>query len=227
MTDTNLGTIWVTGQRRAPGGSFPAMGGPDDEWDVHQNQDEPYPTEPEAPFNPCAAPETALEWNADAAAATAAKEFARLASERVPPEALNAREWGCYLYLAADGSVQLGPITYGEPFSAGGVGSVELSESGIDPASIIGSVHSHSDGNHLPSSGNQNAPGDIQHLESMIAYSGNPSAKLYIVSRNQGPAGFSPYNQVNVYDKSSAQKAVADSTAGPEVNPGAMPCPSP
>jgi hypothetical protein len=142
----------------------------------------------------------------------------------IPPETLDGREWGCYLYRASDGSIRLGPITSGLPFSMGGVGTVGLSYDGIDPSTIVGSVHSHSSGNHLPSSGDPNSPGDIQHLDGTVAFSGNSSARLYIVARNQGPAGFEPYNQINVYDQDTAQEARDTSTPGPEVNPEAAPC---
>lgn len=111
MTDaTNLGDIYVVGQRRAPGGTFPSGGGggggQGEDPGVQQNE----VTDPTyvPPPNPCDNPDAALEWNADAAAAEAAKEFARQAAARNPPETLNVREWGCYLYRAADGSIQLG-----------------------------------------------------------------------------------------------------------------------
>ena len=191
MTDpaTDLGTVWVVGQRRRPGGTFPpASGGggggiPGDDGGVHQDELDPDGGGPDGPaLHPCANPDTALEWNADAAAAEAAEEFARRAGEMNPPETLDGREWGCYLYRASDGSIRLGPITFGLPFSMGGVGTVGLSYDGIDPSTIVGSVHSHSSGNHLPSSGNPNSPGDIQHLDGMVAFSGNSSARLYIVA---------------------------------------------
>lgn len=44
MTDTsNLGTIWVVGQRRAPGGNFPPAsgaggGGPGEDGGIHQDE---------------------------------------------------------------------------------------------------------------------------------------------------------------------------------------------
>lgn len=142
-----------------------------------------------------------------------------------PPETLNDREWGAYLYRAADGSIQIGEIAFGPPFSNGGVGGVNPPTSGLDPSTIVGSVHSHGSGNHLPSDGNPQFPGDIDHLNGMVAYSGNASARLYIVARNQGPAGFVPYNQINVYNQATAQAARSSFTPGPEVNPEGEPCP--
>jgi len=97
------GDVWATGQRRQPDGSFPSGGGGAGTGvgGINQNDLDPAdpgtPTDPEAQADPCADPETALEWNADAAAAEAAKEFARLAADQTPPEDLNTREWGAYL----------------------------------------------------------------------------------------------------------------------------------
>lgn len=236
MTDptppSQLDDIVVVGQRRQPNGLFPPASGaggggiPGDDGGIHQDELDPDNPGPDpSPPHPCDNPETAVDWNADAAAAEAAKEFARLAAERTPSETLNAREWGCYLYRAADGSIRLGPITWGSPFASGGVGSVTLSSGGIDPSTIVGSVHSHGSGSHLPSDGNAQNPGDIQHLDGLVAFSGNPSARLYIVAQNQGPANFVPYNQINVYNQATARTARDNFTPGPEVNPDGAPCP--
>lgn len=235
MTDptppSELDEIVVQGQRRWPGGTFPAGpggGGPGGGGGggEHQNEVEDPGTQPPQPPppHPCDNPESAEDWNTDAAAAEAAKEFARLAAARTPPETLNDREWGAYLYRAADGSIQIGPIAFGPPFSSGGVGTVNPSTSGLNPASIVGSIHSHGSGNHLPSDGNEQFPGDIDHLNGLVMFSGNPSARLYIVAQNQGPAGFVPYNQINVYNQQTAQAARSNFSPGPEVNPEAEPC---
>lgn len=231
MTDpTPVDDISVVGQRRrTSAGSFPPSGGGGSSGSggIHQNEVGMEPPPPPMPVShPCDDPETAEEWNIDAAAAKAAKEFARLAAERTPPETLNNREWGCYIYREADGSIHLGPITWGDPFQSGGVGSVTPSHEGLNPVNIVGSVHSHSSGNHLPSSGHPDSPGDIQHLDGLVNFTQNDSARLYIVAQNQGPAGFTPYNQVNVYNKYTARNARDTFTPGPEVNPEAAPCPA-
>lgn len=89
---TVIDDITVTGQRRT-------------------NPTQPFPERPEPPtgpvdpdtpsiddetglIDPCARPETALDWNADAAAAEAAKEFARLAAARRPSEDLEHEGMG-------------------------------------------------------------------------------------------------------------------------------------
>lgn len=227
MTDT-LPDVEVVGQRRWPGGSFPGGGGGGGAGDPD------HPVLLGDPLEPGLAPETiahpcddsrALDWNADAAAAEAAKEFARLAAARIPPETLNDREWGAYLYRAPDGSIHIGPIALGPPFSNGGVGTVNPPTAGLDPSTIVGSIHSHGSGNHIPSDGNEQFPGDIDHLNGLVAFSGNSSARLYIVAQNQGPADFVPYNQINVYNQATAQAARSSFTPGPEVNPDAEPCP--
>lgn len=202
MTDTTtLPDVYSVGQRRNPGGTFPpaaggggggSLGDPPGRT-IHQAGEDP---DPPQPSDPCSHPDTALEWNADAAAAEAAKEFAKQAAARQPPEDLNRREWACYLYRAADGSIQMGPVTSGDPFANGGVGTVTPSNQGIDPATIIGSVHSHSSGSHLPSTGpgpGLEDRGDIGHVIStadwITANNGNGSVfRAYIVAQNQGPA---------------------------------------
>lgn len=228
MTDpTNPGDISVVGQRRWPGGSFPGGGGggkDETTGEVPETEELPDPLEEVMP-DPCADSVLAVDWNAYAAAAEAARKFAELAAARSPAEDLNTREWGAYLYRAGDGSIQVGPITPGPAFSFGGSGTVRPILGDFDPSAIVGSVHSHSAGNHLPSSGNDQEPGDIQHLTGLVAYSGNPSARLYIVAQNQGPAGFVPYNQINIYNQSTIQQARDNFTPGPEVNPDGTPCP--
>jgi hypothetical protein len=233
MTDTtaNLGTIWVVGQRRRPGGSFPSGSGggggiPGDDGGVHQDEVDPDGGGPDGPMmDPCSDPGTALEWNADAAAAAAAEEFARQAAARTPPEDLNTREWGAYLYRNPDGSVRFGPVSFGPPFTFGGNGTVTLVQGG-SMSDVVGFVHSHNSGGHLPSDGHPGAPGDLQVLDSLITASGNPSIRMYIVAPNQGPAGHVPRNQINVYDSTNARSARDSFSPGPEVNPEAQPCPA-
>lgn len=232
MTDvTNLGDVWVVGQRRRPGGAFPGGGGGGggggNTGGPQQNElEEAGPEDPPPPPpHPCDNPDTALEWNVDAAAAKAAKEFARLAGERSPPENLNDREWGAFLYRNSDGSIRIGPINSGTGFTNGGNGSVTLIRSGSD-ADIVGFVHSHRSGSHFPSDGpiNPDAPADLEVFEGLIQTTGNPDLRMYIVAENQGPAGFRPYNQINIYNSSNAVSARANNEHGPEVNPEAKSC---
>lgn len=213
-------------QRRAPGGTFPSPagagggGGVPDIIGVEQDEVELNPELP--PTHPCGDPETALEWNADAAAAAAAREFTKRAEAQ--DEDLNTREWGAFLYRNADGSVRVGPINSGPEFQFGGNGTVPLIEDG-PRSDIVGFVHSHNSGGHLPSSGNDVEPGDIQVLDFWIGESQNASMRMYIVAPNQGPAGYEPYNQINVYNSTNAREARNTFTNGPEINPEGEPCP--
>lgn len=156
-----------------------------------------------------------------------AKEFERLAKLLIPPETITNREWGAYLYLDAIGEVQIGPITHGlEPFTNGGNGTVTLDSTGIDPTTIIGSVHSHGNGNHLPSVSPAGDPrSDLNHLAGMVANNSNPATRLYIVAKNLVNAGQTQFNQINVYNSATAQAAINANTPGPEVNPDAESCP--
>ncbi len=229
MTDT-LPDVVVVGQRRpnGSGAAFPSIGssgggGGNNPGGIHQNEIEENPEDPPAVFNPCADPATAEDWNADAAAAEAAKEFARRAAA-AGEDGLNTRERGAFLYRGANGQILIGPITQGTGFTNGGWGTVQLDMTGIDPSTIVGSVHSHGAGSHLPSDQTPAGdPGDIQHLEWMASL--NAGARLYIVAQNLVGAGQTPYNQVNVYTTQNAVSARSNNQPGPEVNPDAQPCP--
>lgn len=103
--------------------------------------------------DPCSDPETAREWNADAAAAAAVREFIRQARDR--GETLNTREWGATILQRPDGSVTFGPVrsgqfTFQNP-GPGGLATVELDWTVPDGWLLIGSVHTHFAGGHLPS----------------------------------------------------------------------------
>ncbi|WP_298748207.1 hypothetical protein [uncultured Brevundimonas sp.] len=64
MTDT-LPDVYVVGQRRQPGGSFPTGGGGSgDDGGIQQNEVSDDPNSPSPGFDPCADPATALDWNA-------------------------------------------------------------------------------------------------------------------------------------------------------------------
>lgn len=182
--------------------------------------------------DPCANPETALDWNADAAAAEAAREFERRASTRNPPETLNNREWGVALFEMPDGRVVLGNITHSAYTfqNPGPDGRVSVAIDWTAPAGgvLVGMAHSHSAGSHLPSgssptSDDQDSLRYIRDVRSQIGL--NPDqARIYIIALTTGPAGASQYAKVSVYNHQNQQAAIAG-TEGPEVNPEAQPCP--
>lgn len=150
MTDTtDPGTIYVVGQRRAPGGTFPSGGGGGggnepggvDQWELEEDGGLP-PDEGGA--HPCDDPETALEWSADAAAAEAKKEFERRAAER-GDDGLYSREWHAFLYQDATGRVYVGPVV------AGSQGIVTPDTTGMTPDNLVGFIHNHPGGGLNPS----------------------------------------------------------------------------
>lgn len=234
MTDvTNVEDIAVTGQRREPGKAFPGFGSNDPDAPVligdHNDPSAP-PTEPD--FNPCADPRTALEWNADAAASEAAKEFAQQAAA-AGEDGLNYRERGAFIIQRPDDSVGIGPIFQSDPFGPDGDNSnvrVVLTYEGINPAWIIGSVHSHPAGSHRPSGARADGTrGDLDHfagIQSVMTASGRDTkvARIYIVAQNQRGANEEPYNQINVYNETNIRASQDDFAEGPEVNPDGKPC---
>lgn len=241
MTDptTDLGTIWVVGQRRRPGGSFPAGGGsgggggiPGDDGGIHQDEVDPDGGSPDgSPTDPCLDTVTAQEWNIDAAAAAAAAEFDRL-GRAAGEDGINDRERGAFLYRRADGSIGFGPLPIAEgplfseggEFVSGGLGD-------IDPGSVVGYIHSHPQGSHRPSGPSPRVGlehGDLgffnNYLVPLMANNG-ATPRMYIVARNEVGAGQTPYNQINVYDETNIESSINNFEEGPEVNPDGAPCP--
>ena len=214
-------------------GHVPGGGGGDEEGGVHQETElPPDPDDPGGGYeHPCDNPELAQEWNIDAAAAAAAAEFDRL-GRAAGGDGVNDRERGAYLYRLADGSIGFGPlpIAEGPLFSEGGeFVSGDLGD--IDPGTVVGYIHSHPQGSHIPS-GPSPRPGlehgDIgffnDYLVPLMANNG-VSPRMYIVARNEVGAGQTPYNQINVYDASNMQSSIANFEEGPEVDPGGASCP--
>ena len=229
-----LDDVIVVGNRRRSGstGAFGGGGGgPGESGGIHQQEVSPDEPDPPYQYDPCDTPEKRLEKAADAAAALAAAAIAAAAAA-AGEDCLNYRERGCYLFLESDGSVSIGEITEGLPFENGGVGSVGLSYSGRNPGTIIGSVHSHSVGNHLPSTGP--APtndGDRGHFRGLVntinAAGGNgANARIYIVAPRTTSAGEPSSNVISVYGESNLDASIADQEPGPEVDPNGQPCPS-
>lgn len=210
MTDTgpptDPGDIVVVGQRRSdPGYPFPERPEPPTG-----------PVDPNTPTieddpgfaDPCADPETALEWNADAAAADALKKFKAKAAE-LGDDGLYEREFGCQLYQSPDGSIYLGPITYGDPLT----GTFNFDESGATVGNLVGEIHSHPTGQVEPS---------VADWGRLNVWSGwtQRNFRSYIVSRDLSDP--SSDFAIRVYDTTSDQSS---DDPGPEVNPESSPCP--
>lgn len=152
---TIIDDITVTGQRRT-------------------NPTQPFPERPEPPtgpvdpdtpsiddetglIDPCARPETAIPWNADAAAAASVGAFRQAAADLGGADApggipnLGQREFGRGLYRNSSGAIVGNAVSWGGPPDEDGVSTFDLNMSGITNLSYIGDAHSHPNGNPLPS----------------------------------------------------------------------------
>lgn len=233
MTDTTeLPGILVTGNRRPHGstGGYGGGGGGGANEPTGPQQNEVSPEEPYEPYqyDPCDTPQKRLDKAADSAAAEAVAEIARLAAA-AGEDGLNYRERGCYLFRQSDGSVVRGPIAEGPPFEFGGVGSTPLQYGSNYVGDLIGSVHSHSAGNHLPST-DPNGRDDFGHFQGMVNAVNNAGGvgaqvRIYITAqRLVGPNG-GVQNVISVYDQSNIAQSVEDQEPGPEVDPNGEACP--
>lgn len=234
MTDT-LPDIVVVGQRRWPGGSFPGGGGGGGAGDPDHPVLLGDPLEPPPPSNEtgphaCERPETALPWNADAAAAAAIAAFRQAAAGLGGADApggipnLGRREFGRGLSRGSGASVGGNAVSWGNPPGPDGVSSMTLDMTGISALDYIGDVHSHPNGNPLPSqadwdgfmNSNQQARNAGRTQETFYLYiitvdsSGNPSG-IRVYQDGPRSAGSSNPNR--------------PTSTGPEVNPDALPCP--
>lgn len=220
VTDpTPVDDISVVGQRRrTPAGSFPPSGGGGSggAGGIHQNQVEMEDTPPPPmPAHPCNDPETALEWNADAAAAEALRRMQADANDAL----LDSRERSVVIARdPATGRVYLGRLAVGEPFA----GTVGWDFTGINPAHVIGYMHSHPATGPYPSEWDRTEvfPSALQNVE---LAGGDPNLmRLYLVGTRAEP-GAPARLQIRVYNQSNLDGD--ENNPGPEVNPDAQPCP--
>lgn len=223
MTDT-VDDIVVVGQRRRPGGSFPTSKGDSAPEEMDTVSDDPNSGPSGPALHPCDIPAERQEWDMDAAAARAKEKLVAKRAEMGDSD-FNVREYGAWLYRTADGRIEAGPAHVGSLFANGGNGQVPLPYGDIDPATIVGSVHSHSVGNHLPSPTGPDGQGDIAHLNSVMNFGAGAGARLYIVAQILVNAGQQAYDRINVYSPATAQAAINNLEVGPEVNPEAQSCP--
>jgi hypothetical protein len=219
MTDTtDLGDIYVVGQRRRPGGTFPPASGsggysepPEGPVPIEVEEGEP---ESPLPQDPCSDPETALDWSADAAAAEALRRMQEDANDPL----LDSRERSFVIAKnPVTGQIYLGNISVGLPFA----GEVGFDMTGIDPANIIGLVHSHPASGPYPSGPDRYAV--FPYWASQIQQAGgNPALlRMYMVGTRADPGGTARL-QIRVYDQSNIDGD--ETNPGPEVNPDAQAC---
>lgn len=231
MTDPTppheLDEVVVTGQRRRPGGTFPAGpggGGPGggEGSGEHQDEVEDPGTQPyQPPPHPCDNPETAKNWNADAAAASAAAALAAELASRNDGSNLSNREAGANLILGANNRVQIQPnISVGGPAVGGQIPNVYIDMTGVTPANWVGDIHNHPSGDGRLSDGEWNQ--FINFVSSISATNPERSADLgylsvYVVVPDATSArGYRIY----AYNRDTPYN-----TLGEEVNPDAQPCP--
>ena len=229
MTDPNappytLPPIDVVGQRRRPSGLFPAGPGGGgggnnpggvNQWELDEEGDPPPPPEGEG-SHPCDDPETALDWNADAAAAEAKKEFERLAAARGDTE-LYSREWHAFIYEDQNGRMYLGPIV------AGTINSVTPETAGMTPNNLVGFIHNHPGGGLNPSGDDWIGFDNLYEWVAQWSSGGTARAdqlRQYIVARDTSDPN-SPM-AIRVFNKNSSRSSDAPA---PEVNPDGQPCP--
>lgn len=228
---TEVEGIVIVGQRRRyESDPFPDRGLPDPPL---PGENAELPPDDLPIDDPCADPAKRMEWNADAAAAEAVKEFQRQAGQRNPPETLNHREWGSTILRRPDGSVTLGPISSGQfTFQnpgPGGLASVEIDWTVPPGWTLIGAIHTHFAGGHLPS-GQSHGEGDqavLQYIRDPLAATpgGDPDqARIYVAALTTGPVGHEQRAKINVYNHLNRDAAI-QGEEGPEVNPDGQPCP--
>ena len=137
---TQVDDIVVRGQRRWPNGQFPVRSGEG----YGEPPEGPIPIEigpepdPPTSTDPCASPETALDWNADAAAAEALRRMEQKARDNGEPD-FGAREYGTAIYLMPDGTFRIGTIQEGVGMS----GSVMIDYDEYGEQYLIATIHSH------------------------------------------------------------------------------------
>jgi len=233
---TNPGDIVVIGQRRSsPNDPFPVR--------------EPPPTGPVDPdvpsieedtSDPCLNPDTALPWNADAAATAAVKALKGFSANLHPGESnFNDREYGLVLWEMPDGSIVPGPMRAGEytlyeaaqRAAQGLEGRANVALDWNSPgtgAIILGTVHTHSMGSFLPSGYDRSRDdqGVLTYTqitrESQASGRGN-QAVLYVAANQPGSYENLGPTKIFAYDERNRDAAIAGDQ-GAEVNPNGVPC---
>jgi hypothetical protein len=220
MTDvTDLGEIVVVGQRRRPGESFPSGGGSGGGGSTggpQQNElGEVQPEDPPTTPNPCDNPETALEWNADAAAAEALRRMQADANDPL----LDGRERSFAIYRdPLTGQIRLGNLAVGPNMG----GEVTTDLTGINRGDVIGVIHSHPGSGPYPSGPDRTNFTDFWQSEIGVN-GGDPSLfRIYIVGTRADPGGAARI-QIRVYNQDNLDGDAAN--PGPEVNQDAEFCP--
>lgn len=240
MTDPNappytLPPIDVVGQRRRPSGLFPAGPGGGgggnnpggvNQWELDEEGDPPPPPEGEG-SHPCDDPETALDWNTDAAAAEALRRMlAAAAAQADSTHNLSNREYGAMICEASNGDLSISTIQWGDPIfdaegnwvGAGSQPSVAVNFNACGSGSLpLAMIHSH------PSTGPSGAiPSrpDATWVTAINSARGDNQGRIYVVS-----IGENGKQRIEVYDSTNVDEGSEGGVSGPEVNPDGQPCP--
>ncbi|WP_162998056.1 Mov34/MPN/PAD-1 family protein [Brevundimonas lutea] len=229
---TELDEIVVIGQRR-PAGSSGAYGGGGGRGtgapDQYEIDDDPNP-QPDGPgYDPCATPEGAAAWNADAAAAKAAQDFMseaiRAGGNDVGPRGPNMRnrEWGAFLLKSSGRDIEVGTIIPGPEIDWSDLTtdfSVDLT--GANNANYMGDVHTHPGGSPLPS-GEDWDNFLASNARARNTPPGRPDETFYMYVITINPDG--SIGTIHVYEDAPGDTDDPPPTEiGQEVNPNGRPC---
>lgn len=238
MTDADppaeLDEVVITGQRRQPNGLFPAPSGgggglPGDDGGIHQDELDPdNPGPGPSPPDPCSNPDTALDWNADAAAAEALRRMLEtVAALDDSTHHLANREYGAMICEQSDGTLSISPIQWGDPtfdengtwLNPGVQPTVEVNFNACGAGSLpLAMIHSHPStgvGGGVPSAN------DVTWVAAINAARGDNLGRIYLVSIGDAAT---PY-RIWVYDETNAEDASLSGEPKDEVNPEGEPCP--
>ncbi len=242
MSDvTTVEGITVVGQRRVASGlGFPIRpsgggggGGTSGGEEENTLPDDPNWGQPELLVqDPCANPASALAWNADAAGAGAVAKFLLKAAEigfaDAPggaPTLLN-REFGSFLVRGSGQSVDTNQVTPGEArdqTNPNWVSTITIDPAGVTTANYLGDVHSHPNGNELPSQADWDGFMKNNRAAREFGRTGE-TFYMYIIAvdQNGGPP------TIRVYQDgpraANSPNPARPTEEGAEVNPDAQPC---
>lgn len=234
MTDpTNVDEIVVVGQRRRyTNETFPTRGGGGggdggfiEPEEVGDGTQDPTPTP-----DPCADPETAVPWNADAEAAASVADFLAKAALLGGTDAPNGtprlsnREFGRGLFRGSGSSVEGNAVTAGDPIAPGStVATITINMDGITNYNYLGDVHSHPFGSSTPSQADWDS---FMGYNRFAREAGRTDETFYlyivVVDQNGNPSSIRVYQDGP--RAANSPDPARPTTIGPEVNPDAQSC---
>lgn len=234
MTDTGPPTqvddVPVVGQRRRdPSEAFPTRPDPSELSPLEQGDDQIGGGDGDGPVDPCADPVAALPWNADAAAAASVADFLAAALNLGFADApggsptLSNREFGRGLGMGPGSNVWGNAVSWGPPVTPGSSSSMTVDMTGITWLNYHGDIHSHPNGNQLPSQQDWNGFMYNNNQARLNGRTGDTfSLYIVVVDPNGGPLTIRVYQDGPRQANSPAPPRPTN--VGQEVNPDAQPC---